>query len=90
MGVEIGAPQCGGVISATYPTGQRGNEFGDLPGAGFPPQLLMKGTKMLSNNLRDRKESRGKNIAEMNTIHGKADGGSRDLSGEERVFLPSI
>jgi hypothetical protein len=50
----------------------------------------MKGTKMLPNNLRDLKESRGKNFAEMNTIHGKSDGDSRDLSGDERVFLPSI
>ncbi len=45
---------------------------------------------MLPNNLRNLKESRGKNFAEMNTIHGKADGGSRDLSGEERIFLPSV
>ncbi|WIY23696.1 hypothetical protein [Parasedimentitalea psychrophila] len=45
---------------------------------------------MLPNNLRDLKESRGKNIAEMNAIDGKAAGDSRDLSGEERIFHPSI
>lgn len=42
---------------------------------------------MFSNSLR---ESRGKNIAEVNAIYGEAAGESRDLSGEKRIIRPSI
>lgn len=45
---------------------------------------------MLPNNLRDLQESRGKNIAEMNTIHDKAAGENRDLSGEERKRFDAL
>ncbi len=39
---------------------------------------------MSSFNLRDLKESRAKNIAEMRTLNDKAQSETRDLSGEER------